>query len=94
MARDKKSKDSKNNLQNGVSGETFSQNQKYPIAKYFLYRSELHTIWIPSGNYQNVPLSFTLIFSISFSKQQCTAVESCGIFVSYPVMKLKTKYIF
>ena len=35
MAMDKKSRDSKNNLQNRVLGETFNQNQKHPIVKGF-----------------------------------------------------------
>ena len=39
MAMDKKSRDSKNNLQNRVLGETFNQNQnqnqKHPIVKWF-----------------------------------------------------------
>ena len=35
MAMDKKSRDSKNNLQNRVLEETFNQKQKYPIVKEF-----------------------------------------------------------
>ena len=66
MAMDKKSRDSKNNLQNRVLGETFNKN--HPMVKGFSntfgtgryfgkksFANQNHNIWIPFGNYQKVP---------------------------------------
>ena len=73
MTMDKKSRDSKNNLQNRVLGETFNQNQKYPIVKGFRNTCEIgrcfgknisfqnQNYWIPVGYYQKVPLTFTFL---------------------------------